>query len=341
MASTAGAPIEVQRVTIHGHARAFVKVGPTERKGGHRGGTAPVILLLHGLGCDHTTWLPVIRHLARTHTVIAPDMLGHGLSAKPRADYSIGAFANGMRDLCTVLGVDKVTVVGHSLGGGVAMQFAYQFPERTERLILVAPGGLGPEVTPLIRALTIPGAHQALGLVTLPGVRHAGKAVLHGLSRTGNPATRDLAEIADIYESFKDPHARAAIRHVVRTVIDLRGQIVSMVDRAYLTQAMPMLIVWGTEDMVLPVRHAENVAAIAPGAVVEIFPNSGHFPHKDHPERFVKVVREFIRHTEPATYHRGRWRTLLRNGPTAPLAGAAAGDGPVAAVRPLRRAQQR
>ena len=127
---------EVQFLTLHGHRRAYVKAGQ-----------GPALLLLHGLGCDHTTWEPVIDALARRYTVIAPDLLGHGVSDKPRADYSVGGYANGMRDLLTVLGIDKVTVVGHSFGGGVAMQFAYQFPERTERLILVASGGLGPEVS--------------------------------------------------------------------------------------------------------------------------------------------------------------------------------------------------
>ena len=147
-----GTPHEVQYLTLHGHRRAFVKAGQ-----------GPVLLLLHGLGCDHTTWEPVIDALARPYTVIAPDLLGHGRSAKPRADYSVGGYANGMRDLLTVLGIDKVTVVGHSFGGGVAMQFAYQFPERTERLVLVAPGGLGPEVSPAIRAVTTPGFHQVMG----------------------------------------------------------------------------------------------------------------------------------------------------------------------------------
>ena len=317
---------EVQRVTIHGHERAYVKVG----KG-------PVLLLLHGLACDHTTWLPVIEGLARHYTVIAPDLLGHGQSAKPRADYSVGGYANGMRDLLTVLDIDKVTVVGHSLGGGVAMQFAYQFPERTERLILVAPGGLGPEVTPLIRAVTLPGFSQAMAVSTLPGVRHVGKAAMHGLHRTGLPATRDLPEIASIHESFRDPRTRAAIRHVVRAVVDVKGQLITMVDRAYLTEAMPLLIVWGRDDMVIPVKHAENVPRIAPGAVVEIFENSGHFPHKDDPERFVKVVREFVRNTAPATYRRGRWRSLLRNGPVSPANTAEAGEAPVAPVALLSR----
>ncbi len=316
--------VELQRITIHGHERVFVKMGQ-----------GPVLLLLHGLGCDHTTWLPVIHDLAKHFTVIAPDLLGHGDSAKPRADYSVGGYANGMRDLLTVLNIDKVTVVGHSFGGGIAMQFAYQFPERTERMILVAPGGLGPEVSPFIRAVTLPGFHQAMGVATIPGIRHLGKAGLRALSRSKLTATRDLGEVAEIYESFKDPRARAAIRHVVRAVVDMRGQIVTMVDRAYLTQAMPMLVVWGADDVVIPATHAENVARIAPGAVVEVLPNSGHFPHKDHPDRFVRIVQSFVKATQPASYHRGHWRQLLRNGPSEPTNRAEAGGPPLAPVAQL------
>jgi pimeloyl-ACP methyl ester carboxylesterase len=217
------------------------------------------------------------------------------------------------------------------------MQFAYQFPERTERMILVAPGGLGPEVTPFIRAITLPGFHQVMGLATLPGIRHVGKAGMRALSRSRISAARDLDEVAEILESFKDPRARAAIRHVVRAVVDLKGQIITMVDRAYLTEAMPMLVVWGTEDVVIPSRHAENVARIAPGAVVEVLTNSGHFPHKDHPDRFVKIVQDFIRATQPASYHRARWRQLLSNGPVEPANRAEAGDSPMTPVAQLPR----
>jgi pimeloyl-ACP methyl ester carboxylesterase len=256
----------------------------------------------------------VIDSLAKRYTVIAPDLLGHGLSDKPRADYSVGGYANGMRDLLTVLGIDKVTVIGHSFGGGVAMQFAYQFPERTERLMLVASGGLGPEVSPAIRAITTPGFHQVMGLATLPGVRHLGKAGMRALANTPCKHTRDLDEVAEIFESFKDPHARHAIRHVVRAVVDWRGQIVTMADRAYLTEAMPMAVVWGRDDKVIPVRHASNAAALAPDARVEVIPNAGHFPHKDHPHRFAKIVHEFIRTTRPATYSRARFRNLLKAG---------------------------
>lgn len=320
----AGTRAQVQHVTIHGHRRAYVVRG-----------SGPALLLLHGLGCDHTTWAPVIDSLARRYTVIAPDLLGHGQSDKPRADYSVGGYANGMRDLLTVLGIDRVSVVGHSFGGGVAMQFAYQFPERTERLILVGSGGLGPEVSPAIRAITTPGFQQAMGVLTLPGVRHAGRAGLRALAATGIRATRDLAEVAEIYDSFKDPRTRAAIRHVVRAVVDWRGQIVTMSDRAYLTEAMPMCVVWGRNDLVIPVRHANHAATLAPTARVEIIPNAGHFPHKDHPQRFVKIVNDFIRTTEPATYERERWRELLDGGPDVVARQAEAGEAPVAPVHTL------
>ncbi len=299
---------EVQYLTIHGHRRAFVKAG--------RG---PALLLLHGLGCDHTTWEPVLSSLASRYTVIAPDLLGHGRSAKPRADYSLGGYANGMRDLLTVLGIDKATVVGHSFGGGVAMQFAYQFPERTERMVLVSPGGLGPEVTPAIRAITMPGFHQAMSVVTLPGVRQLTMTGLRALAATGVPQLRDLDEVAGIVDSFKDPRARRAIRHVVSAVVDWRGQIVTMADRAYLTEAMPMCVVWGSEDSVIPVRHARIAAELAPGATVEVIDDAGHFPHKDHPEQFVAILHEFVSTHAPATYHRHRWRALLTAGSPAAL----------------------
>jgi len=310
----------VQHVIVHGHRRAYV-----------RAGSGPALLLLHGLGCTHRTWSPVMDALARRYTVIAPDMLGHGESDKPRADYSVGGFANGMRDLLTVLGIDRATVVGHSFGGGVAMQFAYQFPERTERLVLVGSGGLGPEVSAAIRAITTTGFHQVMGLLTMPGVRHVGSAGLRALSRTGLKGFRDFDEVAEIYESFRDPASRAAIRHVVRAVVDWRGQIVTMADRAYLTEAMPMAVIWGRDDRVIPVRHASNAAALAPNARVEVLPRAGHFPHKDHPQRFAKVLHEFIRSTEPATYSRARFRNLLKAGRTSPTS-------PVASVSPIQDA---
>ncbi len=306
-------PAEVQYLTIHGHRRAFVKTG-----------SGPALLLLHGLGCDHTTWLPVLASLSRRYTVIAPDLLGHGRSAKPRADYSVAGYANGMRDLLTVLGIDRVTVVGHSFGGGVAMQFAYQFPERTERMVLVAPGGLGPEVSAAVRAVTLPGFQQAMAVVSLPGLRHATTFGLRALASTGVPAVRDLDEVAAMVETFRDRQARAAVHRVVSSVVDRRGQLVTMVDRAYLTRAMPICVVWGRDDAVIPVKHAQVAQELAPGVTVAIVDDAGHFPHKDHPQRFVRILDGFVRTHPAAPYHRGRWRALLKNGAQAAAAAVGA-----------------
>src|SRR5690606_25263682 len=174
-------------------------------------GSGPPLLLLHGLACDSTTWFPVMDLLAEHFTVIAPDLLGHGESDKPNADYSLGGFANGMRDLLTILGIDKVTVVGHSFGGGVAMQFAYQFPERTERVVLVSTGGLGHEVTPLIRALTLPGAGLGMRAATLRPVRGVASTSLRVLAKAPLPMMRDLDEVAKIYERLSDPAQTLAV----------------------------------------------------------------------------------------------------------------------------------
>jgi pimeloyl-ACP methyl ester carboxylesterase len=303
LTESAGVDFEVQTVTVHGYRRAFVKAG-----------SGPALLLLHGLACDHTTWRKVLAPLAEHFTVIAPDFLGHGQSDKPRADYSLGGYANGMRDLLTILGIDKATVIGHSFGGGVAMQFAYQFPERTERLILVSTGGLGPEVTPAIRAVTLPGFHQLFAALSLPVARQVTRATLRGLHATGIGALRDLDEVADIVDSWRDPGTRRAIKHVVRNCVDLNGQIITMRDRAYLTAAMPMALVWGAEDHVIPASHVEIARGLALDATIEVVKDSGHFPHKDHPERFVQFVEDFVAATEPAVYRRAYVRRLLRTG---------------------------
>lgn len=294
---------DLQYVVIHGYRRAYRKMG----KG-------PALLLLHGLGCHSSTWTTVMPELAKHFTVIAPDLLGHGESDKPNADYSLGGYANGMRDLLTILDIDKVTVVGHSLGGGIAMQFAYQYPERTERVCLVSTGGLGSEVTPLIRLLTVPGSGALMRAATMNPLRPLVSAAFRGLSKTGLSHTRDLAEVADIYESMADPDMLRAVRRVTSHVLGVRGQYVTMTDRAYLARLMPMLVIWGRHDLVIPVAHAGVARSYATNSDVHVLEDSGHFPHKDHPEEFCRLLLEFVHANKAANYHRGRWRALMRSG---------------------------
>ncbi len=295
---------EMRTVRIHGHRRAFVTAGD-----------GPVLLMIHGIGHDHRTWLPVLSTLSKRFTVIAPDLLGHGSSDKPRCDYSMGGFANGMRDLLTVLGINRATVVGHSLGGGVTMQFAYQFPERTERIVLVASGGLGKSVNPLLRALSLPGADTAISVATAPGIRQAATAAMRGLRATGLTYAQDFESVSDIYNNLADPGARRAFLHTLRGVIDRRGQAISMIDRAYLARGMPTMIVWGERDMVIPVKHAWAAAQLLPGCRFEVLKEAGHMPQEDAPLRFAEVLTDFVERTKPSTYDPGTWRKRLLEGP--------------------------
>jgi pimeloyl-ACP methyl ester carboxylesterase len=291
-----------QTVEVHGHARAVrvLGTGPT------------VLLLIHGVGSDGTTWDAVAPALAQRYTVVVPDLLGHGRSAKPRADYSIGGYANGMRDLLGVLDIDRATIIGHSFGGGVAMQFAYQFPDRTDRLGLIACGGLGPQVSVALRALTLPGASTALGMSRLipAGVARATLRAARGL---GLPAAlaAELSEALAVHTGLRDPAARTAFLHALRHVVDWHGQVITMRDRAYLIDGLPTLVVWGDQDHVVPVEHAHIAAEALPGATKIVLPGVGHFPHREAPEAFVVAVADFVAQTEPKSWSSGHWREVL------------------------------
>jgi len=249
--------------------------------------------------------------LAERCTVIAPDLLGHGHSAKPRGDYSLGAYASGIRDLLAVLGHDRATIVGHSLGGGVAMQFAYQFPEWVERLALVASGGLGKEVSPLLKAVTLPGAEYVLPLLLHERIREVGEWPGNVARRAGWRPGDALSEIWRSYTTLTDRSGQQAFIHTVRSVIDIGGQRVSAHDRLYLAEALPTLIVWGDRDRIIPVAHAHRAAEAMPGARLEILDGAGHFlPWRD-ADRFLPIVEDFLETTTPAHVPEAHWRALL------------------------------
>lgn len=314
--------IEVRTVVVHGYRRVFRIAGDP---------AAPPLLLIHGIGDNSATWLPVMSALARHHLVIAPDLLGHGQSDKPRADYSVAAYANGMRDLLGVLGIDQVTLVGHSLGGGVAMQFAYQFPDKTERLVLVATGGVGRGVNPVLRAVSVPGADLALSLLRLPGARLQTRVVVRALELLDTGLGRDAPDLLRLVDSLPDATARSAFIRTLRAVVDWRGQVVTMLDRCYLAKGMPTMLVWGSHDRVLPVGHAFRAHAAMPGSRLEIFDGAGHFPFHAEPERFVSLLEDFLATTSPASWSLEQWRDLLRSGrPVADPRLMGAGETPTA-----------
>lgn len=296
---------------IHGYRRAY-----------RMAGSGPVLLFIHGIGDDSSTWLDVLASLTGDYTVIAPDLLGHGGSDRPRADYSVAAYACGMRDLLATLDVDRVTVVGHSLGGGVAMQFAYQFPERCERLVLVSSGGVGSGVHPLLRLAAAPGADLMLPLLGTPPIREGLRRFSSLLRATGGLGLgEDLDYVVSKYVRLVESPSRQAFLRTLRAVVDWRGQVVNMLDRSYLTEGIPTMLIWGTRDHVVPSAHAAIAHEAMPGSRLEIFDGAGHFPHHTSPQRFLSVLRDFLTHTRPAQHDVHRWRRLLRAGRGPHIAG--------------------
>ena len=296
---------ELQETTLHGHRVAY-----------RLAGQGPAIVLVHGVTSTSATWESVGSRLARRHTVLAPDLLGHGSSAKPRGDYSMGAFASGVRDLMLAIGIERATFVGHSLGGGIAMQLAYQFPERCERLALVSSGGLGSEVSLLLRAATLPGSELAILLLANRRVLDAGRQLGRVLGRLGLRAATDIEEVARGHASLQDPEARSAFVHTLRASIDPWGQRVSARDRLYLARQLPFLLVWGERDRIIPADHGRAAKRSVPSARLELFRGAGHFPHLDDPDRFIELVTDFVAETEPAEVDMERVRRMmLRAGP--------------------------
>lgn len=292
---------ELQETSIHGHRVAYWLAG-----------SGPPIVLIHGITSSSTVWEGVAPRLARHHTVLAPDLLGHGQSAKPRGDYSMGAFASGIRDLALALGLGPVTVIGHSLGGGVAMQFAYQFPERTERLALVSSGGLGRSVHGLLRAATLPGSELVLPLLAGRHVLDAGRIVGRGLGRLGVQLGHDAVEIARGHASLGNPESRGAFVQTLRASVDVTGQRVQALDRLYLAEELPLLIVWGARDRIIPPGHGRRAHKLVPGSRFELFEAAGHFPYLDEPERFVATLEDWIATTEPGHSDDARFRDAVR-----------------------------
>jgi pimeloyl-ACP methyl ester carboxylesterase len=303
--------IPLQETTLHGH-----------RVGFRMAGDGPLIVLIHGITSTSDVWVDVMARLAKRYTVVAPDLLGHGRSAKPRGDYSLGAYASGGRDLLGLLGFERGTVVGHSLGGGIALQFAYQFPEHCERLVLVSSGGLGREVHPLLRAAALPGSELVLPLITRDWAIGAGAAVASVFERFGFKAGPDLAEAARGYSSLADGEARSAFVHTLRAVVDLEGQRVSATDRLYLAERLPTLLIWGSADPIIPVEHGHQARERIPGSRLIEFPRAGHWPQLDDPDRFVAELSDFVESTEPYEFDLDHMREMLGRGPAAAVATA-------------------
>jgi pimeloyl-ACP methyl ester carboxylesterase len=300
--STPADPAEVSFKTAELHGRGIGYLG---------GGEGSVLLLIHGIAVSSEHWRPVLEPLAQRHTVIAPDLPGHGMSGGGAGDYSLGNLATGLRDLLLALGHDRATLVGHSLGGGIAMQFAYQFPEMVERLVLVSSGGLGPEVSPVLRAAALPGADLFIAATAGAGEK-VGNAVVRGLTAIGRRPGPDIAEVARAYTALGEPQRRKAFLATIRSVVGTKGQRVSAIDRLYLAEEVPVLIIWGARDPIIPVHHGEAAQRALRGSQMEVFEGAGHLPQLEQPTHFTAVLERFLSENEPADFDRDEWRARFK-----------------------------
>jgi len=296
----ASSRIEHLDVGLHGHRISY-----------RRGGRGPLLVLIHGITNSSRSWEPVLELLAEHFTVLAPDLLGHGTSAKPRGDYSLGAYACLVRDLMIALDYDRATLVGHSLGGGIALQFAFQFPERVERLVLVSSGGLGEEVSFALRAVALPGAEFVLPLLASKPMLETAGVLNRLLRRVGLSVRSDLAEMGAGFASLHEYETRRAFVHTARAVIDTAGQRINATDRLYLAETIPTLLIWGDRDPIIPSTHGTRAHTLIPGSRLEVFEGCGHYPHHHSPVRFAAVVRDFVRTTMPTRVDNKRIRSLV------------------------------
>ena len=291
---------EVHEANLHGHRAVYRVIG-----------SGPNIVLIHGMINSSRHWEAVARRLAGSYRVIAPDLIGHGDAATPRGDYSLGAHAASIRDLLTTIGVERATIVGHSLGGGIAMVFFWQFPQRTERLALISSGGLGHDVSPLLRGAALPGSSALLRLATRPHVVAGLAAAGARLRARGNNTGVYLQAVARALGPLQEPGSRRAFLQTLRAVIDVQGQKVSARDRLYLLGEMPTLIVWGERDRTIPLEHGLEAQASIPNCRFETLPRAAHFPNLEDPEGLAGVLGSFMATTAPAHIVDSEWRDVI------------------------------
>jgi len=277
----------MKRITLHGHELCYVDAGE-----------GPPIAFVHGLMSSSSNWAAQVDRLTGRHRVVAPDLFGHGESAKPSGDYSLSAHAASLRDLFDALDIASATLVGHSLGGGIALQMAYLFPDRVDALVLVSSGGLGRELNPLLRAATLPGSELVLPVIASGWLHGIGDTALRFWSKAGLPSISPSSDEAwQRLSSLADGETRRAFLATSRSVIDVHGQTVSAQNRLSGFASRPSMLVWGEKDRMIPSSHVQAARQELPATRVEMFARSGHFPHLDEPDRFARVLDDFMNST--------------------------------------------
>ena len=278
-------PAVRQRITLHGRELAYRDLP----------GSGTPVLLVHGIGSSSDPWGDVPERLAATGLrVLAVDLPGHGESSRGGGDYSLGSLASTLRDLLDELHIERVHLVGHSLGGGVSMQFVYQFPERVASMVLESSGGLGEEAFTGLRAASLPGSEViirwAINEKTLKGAAWIGRR----LDRYGVAPHALTPQALQTVSWLTEQDRRTAFLATLRSVVSPKGQTVSALDKLHLMEGSRVLIIWGDKDPMIPIKHGENAHGLLVGSQFVVFPGAGHEPHMHDPQRFADLVAQHV-----------------------------------------------
>jgi pimeloyl-ACP methyl ester carboxylesterase len=248
------------------------------------------IILLHGIGASKETWAANLDSLADGSRVIAIDMIGSGGTDKPRVRYSYERFAEFLRDFMVTLGIARATVVGHSLGGGIALRFAALYPAMIDRLILVAPGGISRGLGP-VRFLTLPLVGR---LLMLAGPRSPKEMLQGTVFDTGIDFDQPVMRMMEL---SRLPGSTSAFLATLRRVASIRGQrsgILREIASTLGSFQCRTLVVWGRQDHVVPYAGARIAIASIPHAELWSLDQCGHCPMFEHPDAFNHRVKEFL-----------------------------------------------
>lgn len=252
-------------------------------------GEGPPVLLIHGLGASVVTWRDNIGPLSKAFRVHAVDLPGHGDSDKPDIDYAVDTMVRFVVRFLESLNLVSTAIIGNSIGGALGLITALRHPELISRLILVDSAGLGREVSAYLRLVSIPGLGALLESSRVGGTRFM-------LSKVFNDQTFVTQELLDeLYRSRQMPGAKEAVVRVIRRTVNLRGirkEYVYLDDLPRLN--MPLMLVWGAQDLILPVSHAYRASEAAPHARLKVFDRCGHWPHMERASEFNSLALDFL-----------------------------------------------
>ncbi len=248
------------------------------------------VILLHGGNGSIEFWLYNLPELAKHYQVYAFDMVGSGKSDFPIASYSLTYQAKFLAGFMSALNIDSATLIGNSMGGGVALQFTSLYPDRVDKLVLVDSMGLGREISIGIRLITLPAIVNSL---------RPGRWMIPAMLKSNFDRWRQISpEWMELrYQVFAIPGRNPVILNIGQSNFNLLGvrpDVYQPILDSLPNIHQQTLIIWGDRDRIIPVKHAYVAAAGLPNSQLEIFPNCGHHPYLEYPAKFDRSVLNFL-----------------------------------------------